>query len=207
MDSMATTSHELAIEIGGITIVVRTDSGEFARLLADRYGPFVTAMGRVAAESSDGRSMGEPKTRQRIEVGKGPPYDRGGAASSFQLDVELLPPGLMSDAEDARVRLDGGRWVMERGDFRAEWNPEHRRGWVRQTPNPYSIDAVLRILHSLILAGEGGFLVHAASAIRNGRAFLFARRFLSPHWTLRLAFAASSGHRPHLLLDSFRAPE
>jgi hypothetical protein len=33
---------------------------------------------------------------------------------------------------------------------------------------------VLRILHTLILAQEGGFLLHAASAIRNGRAFLFA---------------------------------
>jgi hypothetical protein len=45
---------------------------------------------------------------------------------------------------------------------------------VRQTANPYSIDAVLRILHSLILAGEGGFLIHAASAVKNGRAFIFA---------------------------------
>jgi hypothetical protein len=88
--------------------------------------------------------------------------------------VELVPPGIASDAEEVRVRLEGGRWAMERGDFRAEWDPKHRRGWVRQSPNPYSIDSVLRILHSLVLAREGGFLVHAASAIRNGRAFLFA---------------------------------
>jgi hypothetical protein len=80
----------------------------------------------------------------------------------------------MSDAEEARVRLENGRWVMERGDFRAECDPVGRRGWVRQSANPYSIDAVLRMLHSLILAREGGFLVHAASAVRNGRAFLFA---------------------------------
>jgi hypothetical protein len=45
---------------------------------------------------------------------------------------------------------------------------------VRQTVNPYSIDGVLRILHSLILARQGGFLVHAASVVRNGRAFVFA---------------------------------
>jgi hypothetical protein len=63
---------------------------------------------------------------------------------------------------------------MERGDFRAEWDPQCRRGWVRQSANPYAIDGVLRILHSLILAREGGFLVHAASAVRNGRAFLFS---------------------------------
>jgi hypothetical protein len=40
--------------------------------------------------------------------------------------------------------------------------------------NPYSLDSVLRIVHSLVLARRGEFLVHAASAIRNGRAFLFA---------------------------------
>jgi hypothetical protein len=45
---------------------------------------------------------------------------------------------------------------------------------VRQSANPYSIDTVLRVLHSLVLSEEGGFLVHAASAIRNGRAFLFS---------------------------------
>jgi hypothetical protein len=78
------------------------------------------------------------------------------------------------DAEDVTVRRDAGRWVMERGDFRAEWDPQCRRGWVRQSANPYAIDGVLRILHSLILAREGGFLVHAASAVRNGRAFLFS---------------------------------
>jgi hypothetical protein len=64
--------------------------------------------------------------------------------------------------------------MMERGDFRAEWDPQCHRGWVRQRPSPYAIDGVLRILHSLILAREGGFLVHAASAVRNGRAFVFA---------------------------------
>jgi hypothetical protein len=33
---------------------------------------------------------------------------------------------------------------------------------------------VLRIVHTLILARQGGFLLHAASAVRNGRAFLFS---------------------------------
>jgi hypothetical protein len=63
---------------------------------------------------------------------------------------------------------------MDRGDFHAEWDPSAARGVIRQTANPYSIDAVLRIVHTLLLAREGGFLVHAASAVRNGRAFLFA---------------------------------
>jgi hypothetical protein len=33
---------------------------------------------------------------------------------------------------------------------------------------------VLRIVHTLLLARKGGFLLHASSAIRNGRAFLFS---------------------------------
>ena len=45
---------------------------------------------------------------------------------------------------------------------------------MRQNANPYSLDSVLRILHSLILAERGGFLLHAASAICDGRAYLFS---------------------------------
>ncbi len=33
---------------------------------------------------------------------------------------------------------------------------------------------MLRIVHTLVLARQGGFLVHAASAVRNGNAYLFA---------------------------------
>ena len=41
-------SHELAIEIGGIPILVRTDSSEFARLLEQRYAGFVKGSGFAA---------------------------------------------------------------------------------------------------------------------------------------------------------------
>jgi hypothetical protein len=101
-------------------------------------------------------------------------YLNQAAAPVFEFDVEAVPPERMSDTEDAVVRTESGRWVIERGDFYAEWDPRTRRGRIRQSVNPYSIDSALRILHSLLLANEGGLLVHAASAIRNGRAFLFA---------------------------------
>jgi hypothetical protein len=63
---------------------------------------------------------------------------------------------------------------MGRGDFQAHWNPRAARGIIRQSANPYSLNSVLRIVHTLLLAEQGGFLVHAASVVRNGRAFLFA---------------------------------
>jgi hypothetical protein len=92
----------------------------------------------------------------------------------FDFDVELAPPDTVSGDEDVRVTWNSGRWLLERGDFHAEWNPSTARGRIRQTVNPFSLDSILRIVHTLLLARQGGFLVHASSAIRNGRAFLFA---------------------------------
>jgi hypothetical protein len=95
------------------------------------------------------------------------------AEAEYQLEIDLHPP-VEPSQEDARVTRNGHLWRFERGDFVAEWDARSRRGRVRQSVNPYSIDTVLRIVHSLVLAEEGGFLVHAASAIRSGSAFLFA---------------------------------
>ena len=67
----------------------------------------------------------------------------------------------------------GGRWHLRRGDFRAEWDPDTRLGWIRQKLSPYAADSVLRIVHTLLLSRERGFLLHASSVVRNGRAFLF----------------------------------
>jgi hypothetical protein len=94
--------------------------------------------------------------------------------ASFDFDIELASPGTQSGDADVEVTWEDGRWLMTRGDFRAEWNPSTSRGRVQQTINPYSLDSVLRIVHTLLLAKKGGFLVHASSAIRNGRAFLFS---------------------------------
>jgi hypothetical protein len=97
-----------------------------------------------------------------------------GVEAEVEFDVDLSPPSGTDPDADVRVTHRSGRWTLERGDFRAEWSPASRTGWIRQSANPYSIDAVLRIVHTLVLARRGGFLMHSASAIRNGRAFLFA---------------------------------
>jgi hypothetical protein len=93
--------------------------------------------------------------------------------AEFDFEIDLAPTGFDPDA-DVSVRRERRGWIFERGDFRAEWDPAARRGRIQQTANPYSMDSVLRIVHTLVLAGQGGFLVHAASAVRGDRAFLFA---------------------------------
>jgi hypothetical protein len=94
--------------------------------------------------------------------------------AEYDFDVELTAPPFCDPDADLSVTYRSGRWLLQRGDFHAEWEPAARRGSIHQTANPYSIDAVLRIVHTLVLAKQGGFLLHSASAIRNGKAFLFA---------------------------------
>jgi hypothetical protein len=94
--------------------------------------------------------------------------------AAVEFNVELTPPRFADPDAEVRVSQRSGRWLLQRGDFRAEWEPATRKGIIRQSANPYSIDAVLRIVHTLALARTGGFLLHAASAIRNGGAFIFA---------------------------------
>jgi hypothetical protein len=101
-------------------------------------------------------------------------FVRADACAEFEFDIELIPPAPSDPDVDVSVTCRSGKWFMERGDFRAEWEPAARRGWIRSSANPYAIDAVLRITHTLLLARQGGFLLHSASAVRNGKAFLFA---------------------------------
>jgi hypothetical protein len=134
----------VVVEIGAMPVLVQTASAEFAQILLERYGGFVS-------------SAAEPV---------------------FEFEVEIVPPGRIPGAlsidQDLSVRFEAGRWVLQRGDFRAELDPALRHGHIWQSANPYSIDAAFRIVHSLLLAKQGGLLVHASSVVRNGRAFLFA---------------------------------
>ena len=91
----------------------------------------------------------------------------------FELEFDLTRTAPVSD-DDVRVRRERDAWLIERGDFHARLDPRTGRGTVQQNANPYALDSVLRILHSLILAERGGFLLHAASAIYDGRAYLFS---------------------------------
>jgi hypothetical protein len=94
--------------------------------------------------------------------------------AEVDFDVDLVQASFGDPEADVRVTQRSGRWRLERGDFCAEWDPVSGNGKIRQSVNPYSLDAVLRIVHTLVLARQGSFLLHAASAIRKGRAFLFA---------------------------------
>jgi hypothetical protein len=102
-------------------------------------------------------------------------FVRDGLAPACVFDVEVTrPERLLSSVRELLVRNDGDDWQLERGDFRVEWNSRTGHGHILQTATPYAIDTALRIVHTIVQATRGGFLLHGASAIRNERAFLFS---------------------------------
>ena len=119
----------------------------------------------IALSTSDDRFLDLLRQRYEGFLSASPP--------EFELQFDLADMGPVSD-DDVRVRRDGDDWLLSRGDFSARWNARTGRGSVRQNTNPYSLDSVLRILHSLILAERGGFLLHAASAVCERHAYLFS---------------------------------
>lgn len=96
------------------------------------------------------------------------------SAEPVELTVTMTPNGEDGRPERPRAEWREGRWFIEGHDFRAEWFPESRRGLVKlEQAGHRSVDCVLRVLYSILLAPKGGCLLHAASAMRNGRAFAF----------------------------------
>jgi len=93
-----------------------------------------------------------------------------------QIKVECVPEDAYrvdSDA-DLEVKRQSSQWILSRGDFRATWDSGTGLGSVRQVRSPYATDSLLRVLHSLLLAQEGGFLLHASSLIMEGDAYVFS---------------------------------
>jgi hypothetical protein len=149
VNTAALKEKALQIVIAGIPVRVLTQDAAYQNTLEELYAGFIDATAK---------------------------------APTLDLQIELEPASAIAAPEDKNgtelgpvsVRLAEGRWRIEREDVTAEWDPISRRAWVRQTASPFSTDCVLRIVHSFLAASEGGFLLHSASAIRNGRAFLFS---------------------------------
>lgn len=152
MNAPAPHKQALDVAIGGIVTRLWLDDPAFRATIAERFSGFLPT----------------------------------GASPDHEFDVELLPlppdgtaePGTQAEEDDnsdvpVQVSRHGACWQVRRGDFFSEWNPHTRRGHARMMASPYSLDSVIRVLHTLVLAQHGGMLMHASSVLRHGRAFVF----------------------------------
>ena len=94
--------------------------------------------------------------------------------AEMEFELHFSPPDPLSAEEKLEVCCEEGRWQLSRGEFRAAFDLHTRRGHLSFIHNPYSVDTVLRIVHSLLLAPAGGLLLHASGGIRGGRGVLFS---------------------------------
>jgi hypothetical protein len=143
--TQSVTAGSLAIEIGGIPILLDSLPPAFQEMVERCYPGFT-------------RRFDAPEFR----------------TPSLHFSVEpLARPPLITDA-DVRVWKQGDQCCISRGDFQVELNLDLRRGCIRLDLNPYGLNTILRIVHTLCLARARGFLLHAASAVRSNRAFIFS---------------------------------
>jgi hypothetical protein len=91
--------------------------------------------------------------------------------------IEIGPrPGRRPFSDDVVVRRDGGpgRFSVTRHDFAGTIDLRERTADLTlANPDDVPIDSFLRILYSLALVEAHGLVVHAASLIRSGGAYLF----------------------------------
>lgn len=134
----------LVVEIGGVPVVLSCDNPDFLCMVQEQYVHFAHVV------------------------------DPAADSSALRFNVHILDDGLPADDADVCVWKDGERWSASRGDFRVHLDGRHHLGSIHMQLNPYGLNSVLRIVHTMHLACRGGFLLHAASAVRNGAAFVFS---------------------------------
>jgi hypothetical protein len=77
--------------------------------------------------------------------------------------------------EDVEVAGEGGRFRLERHDFTGIVDIAERAASLEvAVAREVTVDSALRVVMSLVLAAEGGLLVHAASLARGERGYVFA---------------------------------
>lgn len=140
-----TAVESLAVEIGGVPVVLSCEDVAFLSMIKEQYGEFA-------------RTEDDPIS----------------SSAPLRFEVQVLGQEALGGDEDVRVWSDGERWRAARGDFRLQFDPSERHGHIQLQVNPYGLNSILRIVHTIYLVNQHGFLLHAASAVRNGSAFLFS---------------------------------
>ena len=92
-------------------------------------------------------------------------------SEGFRLDVSETPGS--QNPFKPRVELGGNCLKLERGDFKAVLDLKTGFGKLRAAANEQCLDAFLRSFISFLLIRSGGFMLHSAGLVKNGKAYLF----------------------------------
>ncbi len=153
-------SYTIQLQIGGIPISIGSADSSFMQLIMEKYQPFTASCRYVP---SDERGVNTP-CRDRLIM-------------QLNMNVRQFEEGNRKQALDEELWIDvtyrDDRFFIRRPDLEGEVNLNSRVAQVINRAAIYSFDSFLRILYSLILVQEGGFLLHAASVVKDGLGYIF----------------------------------
>jgi len=90
------------------------------------------------------------------------------------------------------VSIDGTCLEIKRGDFKASIDVRTKAGTLKAAANEQCLDAFLRSFLSFLLIRSGGFMLHSAGLVKNGKAYIFPGKSGAGKSTLS-KLAASAG--------------
>lgn len=109
----------------------------------------------------------------------------------FRIEVSEAPG--RQNPFKPEVVLDGRLLEIKRGDFKAALDMSTGTGTLKAAPNEQCLDAFLRSFISFLLIRSGGFMLHSAGLVKNGKAYLFLGKSGAGKSTLsKLAAAAGA---------------
>lgn len=120
-------------------------------------------------------------------------YGKFKASGNTGFSLEVSGAGGRQDPFKPAIVLAGSRLGIERGDFKADLDLETGAGSLKAAANEQCLDAFLRSLISFLLLREGGFMLHSAGIVKNGKAHLFLGKSGAGKSTLSKLAAATGG--------------
>lgn len=133
----------VALEIGGIRTVIRSDDESYLDLVRDRYSGF-----RIPSEDGD-------------------------HPISYALRVSVQEDLLPGSEVTPTVEQTSDGFRFDRRDFQMTYDQEQRTLTGTVARSMYSFDSMMRVFFTLILLDLDGCLVHGSSIVEDGKAFLF----------------------------------
>jgi len=120
-------------------------------------------------------------------------YGKFGAAGKPRFSLKVYGASGSQSPFKPAIVLTGSKLEIGRGDFSSGLDLATGAGSLRAAANEQCLDAFLRSLISFLLLRSGGFMLHSAGLVKNGKAHLFLGKSGAGKSTLsKLAAAAGT---------------
>ena len=151
------------LEIGGIPILIKSEESSFMQLIAEKYQAFSAPSSQYLPSNETFSNISLTDHYMQVYI-------------NVRQDEEKKRRQMLEEKLWIDVSYRHGQFFIRRPDLEGEIDVVSRVAVVTNRAAIYSFDSFLRIFFSLILVQEGGFLLHAASVVKDGCGYIFMGR-------------------------------